>query len=411
MPQANAQRSKEDPARKLTILVPVFGGGDVTRACIEAVLATKGADDELLVIDDAGPDAALLGWLRDHAAQGRLRLLANARNLGFPATVNRGIAESAGHDVLLLNSDALPHGDWLMRMRNAAYAEPDIGTVTALSNDASICSYPSFRRRNDIPDLARIAELDAAASRANPGTRIELPTGVGFCMWIRRDCLDQAGPFDAIAFGRGYGEENDFCLRATALGWRHVAAADVYVGHVGGHSFGASKQPRINRNLRTLNELHPGYDKTVQRWIKQDPLRDARAAIDAALLIGRSTRPSVVLVTIDLDGGVARHVRMRAQELAAQGLRPLVLRPVPQVKHGVLVIDEGTRRLYPNLAFGLPRDVGALTTLARRDAAALGRDPSADASRFQRADPCPPVSAYRTRCGCTIIPGSVRASR
>ena len=41
-------------------------------------------------------------------------------------------------------------------------------------------------------------------------------------MYIRRDCLDAVGPFDEAAFGRGYGEENDFCLRASHLGWRHV---------------------------------------------------------------------------------------------------------------------------------------------------------------------------------------------
>jgi GT2 family glycosyltransferase/glycosyltransferase involved in cell wall biosynthesis len=363
IPHGSAKRGKEDPSRPLTILVPVYGGGDVTRACITAVLATKRADDELLVIDDAGPDADLLDWLRDHAAQGRLRLLANARNLGFPATVNRGIAESSGRDLLLLNSDALPHGDWLARLRNAAYAKPDIGTVTALSNDASICSYPSFRRKNEIPDVVRAAELDSAAARMNSGVSVDLPTGVGFCLWIRRDCLDQVGPFDEVAYGSGYGEENDFCLRATAHGWRHVAAADVYVGHVGGHSFGASKQARIKRNLRTLNELHPGYEKLVQRWAKQDPLRDARAAIDAALLLGRSTRPSVILVTIDLEGGVAHHVQMRVQELAAQGLRALVLRPLPRLKAGALAIDEGAERLYPNLAFDLPRKIGELTRL------------------------------------------------
>ena len=57
-------------------------------------------------------------------------------------------------------------------------------------------------------------------------------------MYIRRKALDEVGPFDAERFTFGYGEENDFCLRATALGWRHRLACDTFVYHKGSVSFG-----------------------------------------------------------------------------------------------------------------------------------------------------------------------------
>ena len=61
-------------------------------------------------------------------------------------------------------------------------------------------------------------------------------------MYIRRECLDAAGLFRADVFAQGYGEENDFCLRARHLGWRHVAVPGVFVAHLGGRSFGSARR-------------------------------------------------------------------------------------------------------------------------------------------------------------------------
>ena len=55
-----------------------------------------------------------------------------------------------------------------------------------------------------------------------------------------RQCLREIGGFDEAAFGKGYGEETDFCQRAIQHGWRNVLAADVFVFHVGEVSFSKS---------------------------------------------------------------------------------------------------------------------------------------------------------------------------
>ena len=62
-------------------------------------------------------------------------------------------------------------------------------------------------------------------------------------MYLRRDCLDAVGVFRDDLFAQGYGEENDFCLRARHLGWRHVAAPGVFVAHRGAQSFGPAGRP------------------------------------------------------------------------------------------------------------------------------------------------------------------------
>ena len=88
---------------------------------------------------------------------------------------------------------------------------------------------------------------------------VDIPTAVGFCMYIRRECLDATGLFREDAFAQGYGEENDFCLRARRLGWRHVAVPGVFVAHTGGASFGAARAQLLARNAAVLERLHPGY--------------------------------------------------------------------------------------------------------------------------------------------------------
>lgn len=111
---------------------------------------------------------------------------------------------------------------------------------------------------------------------------VEIPTGVGFCMAVRRACIDQIGPFDQARFGRGYGEENDFCLRATATGWRHVAATGLFVCHRGGSSFGDERKTLVEAAQSIIEILHPGYAAMVGCFIRDDPLEPARRALDVA---------------------------------------------------------------------------------------------------------------------------------
>ena len=83
-------------------------------------------------------------------------------------------------------------------------------------------------------------------------------------MYVKRECLSETGLFREDLFAQGYGEENDFCIRARHLGWRHVAAPGIFVGHVGGQSFGSAKHYLIERNLGALNRLHPGYAELIR---------------------------------------------------------------------------------------------------------------------------------------------------
>ena len=171
-------------------------------------------------------------------------------------------------------------GDWLDRLL-AALRTPRTATATPLSNAATILSYPATLCENRLPTDVDVAQWDRLCAAIDMSD-VEIPTGVGFCMAVSRACLDQIGVFDQEHFGRGYGEENDFCLRATAAGWRHVAATSLFVWHRGGTSFGKERDTFIEAAQATIERLHPGYAATVGRFIRADPLKPVRRALDVA---------------------------------------------------------------------------------------------------------------------------------
>lgn len=293
---------RPDTARAtVDVVIPVYGGRALALQAIDSVLgaATREAF-ELVVVDDASPDPLLRGELRALAEAGLITLLENERNVGFVGAVNRGFALHPRRDVVLLNSDVRVFGDWLDRLL-AALRTPGTATATPLSNAATILSYPATLCENRLSADVDIAGWDRLCAAIDTPV-VDIPTGVGFCMAVRRACLDQVGVFDRERFGRGYGEENDFCLRATAAGWRHVAATRLFVWHRGGASFGDERESLVEAAQATIETLHPGYAAAVGRFIQDDPLQPARRALDVARIRADPRRKRLSFDRLGLAG-------------------------------------------------------------------------------------------------------------
>ncbi len=368
--------------RAVDVVVPVYGalGRDPAPvlACLGSVLAALPRSSRLIIVDDCSPDPVLGEALQALARRRAVRLLRQPANRGFPAAVNAGMQAASGRDVVLLNSDTLVPPGWLEALAAAARSAPGIGTACPLSNEATILSYPASDGGNPMPDLDGTIALAALAARANGPAVVDIPVAVGFCMFIRRECLDQAGYFREDIFAQGYGEENDFCLRAKHLGWRHVAAAGVFVAHQGGASFGGAQSHLKRRNAVVLGRLHPGYDAMIAEWIGRDPLAPARLRMDALRWRAGRKKSSVVMVTHAGGGGVDRVMALRQAALQEGGIRPILLRP-----EGDWVVVGGPGESTPNLRYRMPVQLPALAKLLRADRPAhvefhhmLGHDPA-----------------------------------
>jgi GT2 family glycosyltransferase/glycosyltransferase involved in cell wall biosynthesis len=306
----------EPPADiRVDIVIPVYRGFDSTRRCLRSLLrdAKPGLRSPLhriIVIDDASPEAKLSHYLDRLAERRFIHLLRNPTNLGFVASVNRGIAEAAPRDVVLLNSDTEVPAGWLSRLAGQAYSHPRVASVSPFSNNATLCSYPAVEG-GPLPFGETLARIDAACLAANAGRSVTVPTTVGFCMYLRRDALDQLGPFDTETFGRGYGEENDYCMRANAAGWRHLLACDLFVYHEGEVSFG-DNAPERAASIAPLEARWPDYRRRVRIHVRLDEARPFRVAATLQLFATNGL-PTILAVQHAYDGGIGQYVRGLAE--------------------------------------------------------------------------------------------------
>ena len=294
----------------IDVVIPVYNAPDDVRACVESVLAHLRPDVRVVLIDDASPDPRIAPLFSELAQRRhpQVLLLRNDENLGFTGTANRGMQLSRA-DVLLLNSDTIVSAGWLDAIMHCAATDPRIGTITPFSNNAEILSFPRFCENNPWPPGADPAPVNASIAAAAVPAYPDLPTGVGFCMYVRRALLDDVGCFDAEAFGAGYGEENDLCLRAARAGWRNVLADNAFVVHTGEKSFAGRKAEVAQRNMAVLLERHPHYMDMVREFIAADPLRAVRELASMRMDIDASPRRGVLHIVHHHGGGTESHVR------------------------------------------------------------------------------------------------------
>src|SRR5262249_37396302 len=319
---------------RVDIIIPVYRGFHETRRCIESVLRARACNRalaRLILIDDCGPEPELRSYLSEIAKLGSTVLLKNHENIVFVASINRGLACATPNDVILLNSDTEVCSNWLDRLAIQAYADCKIATVTPLSNNATICSYPDVGGQSTLPRGTSLQEIDAACAEANALRAVQIPTGGGSCMYIKRACLDDIGDFDERTFAQGYGAEPDFCQLASACGWLHVLAGDVFVFHAGEISFGPSSEERKARASAIMRERYPGYEPSVARWVSKDPALPLRLSATAALW-RLSKRPVVLPVFPSLGGGTEKQVAHLPESLVTKALH-LVLFTKRSVHH------------------------------------------------------------------------------
>lgn len=259
------------------IIVPVYSGREETLACLDSIKASSNRTPyRVLVIDDCSPDETLRQALKERAQRNEITLACRPINAGFAGAVNTVLSLDDTRDVVLLNADTLVFTDWLDRMRTIAYQDDDIATVTPLSNHAELLSYPAPMCNNFVDNERHAERIDQLFKAIGPKAALNIPVGVGFCFYIKRQALNEVGLLDEGTFGRGYGEDTDFCLRLQAQGWRNVCAANTYVVHWGSRSFGEEKKHLVAQNLHRLHAKYPSHSKEYDQFLDDDPLYPLR---------------------------------------------------------------------------------------------------------------------------------------
>ncbi|MBX2997423.1 MAG: glycosyltransferase [Caldilineaceae bacterium] len=366
-PEINAHQSPVD------IVICVHNALADLQRCLASVIEQTAQPYALILVDDGSDDptrAYLAEFARSHPAA---TLLRNETAIGYTRAANQGMRHSRADFVLLLNSDTRVTPGWLDRLVACAESDPEIGIVGPLSNTASWQSIPDIAlgadwAENPLPtgmDLNGWAtQLAAGSARLYPS----MPLLNGFCLLIRRALIDEIGFFDEQIFGAGYGEENDYALRARAASWKLALADDTYIYHAQSRSYSHERRKQLSVQAATALTAKHGTTviETSVDICREAPILEGIRARAAALpdrartlAQGRNRfagRRVLFLLPVDSPGGGANVVIAESRAMQAMGVEVAVFNQREK--------QPDFEKSYPTLGipvyYGEPTDLAAL---------------------------------------------------
>ncbi len=238
------------------IIVCVHNALPDVQRCLESVVRYTTPPYSLILVDD-GSESETYNYLSEFANSHGATLLRNEEAKGYTRAANQGLRRSSADYVVLLNSDTVVTPEWLDRLIACAESDPRIGLVGPLSNTASWQSIPEVEFQGDwavnpLPAGTTIEEMGKLVARYSARLYPSMPFLNGFCLLIRRELIEDIGYFDEETFGAGYGEENDYALRARKAGWTLALADDAYVYHAQSRSYSTEARKRLAKRANTL---------------------------------------------------------------------------------------------------------------------------------------------------------------
>ncbi|MFZ4509042.1 MAG: glycosyltransferase, partial [Fimbriimonas sp.] len=244
---------KPDHWPSVSVVVPLYGGPEDLRLCLQSLQKCQDLLTEVIIVDDASPDQAA-----EVAAEfPEFTLIRHPENRGFAQACNTGLEASKGEIVLFLNSDTVVPRAGHYRLIEGFGQSGTIGAVGPLSNEVGY-----FQRTPHSYSSLETMPLFAEDVATGPGEDVETDMLVGFCLAVRRSVLNEIGAWDT-RFGQGLFEDNDLCYRIRRAGYRLKIIRRAFVHHKGSASL-----PRMATPAPVLLERN----KTVYHSKWQDDL-------------------------------------------------------------------------------------------------------------------------------------------
>lgn len=233
----------------LSICMVSFNCIRVVEDCLQSIRKSTFRDYEILIADNGSTDGTL-EYLR---AQPDVLLIENGYNAGFTRGTNETIQRSSGKYILWLNTDTVLRPDSLERLIQFLESNPKAGVVGPKVLNADGSFQPQCKRGMPTPyaSLCYILGLDRVWP-SNPGVSRYLLRSVpedkasvveavsGCCLLAKREVVESVGPLDEEMFG--FGEDIDWCVRATEKGWGVWYFPESVIVHLKGQG-GAHSRP------------------------------------------------------------------------------------------------------------------------------------------------------------------------
>lgn len=231
---------------KVSIITPNYNGEALLKKNLPRIIEAahfweKEANGkaEIIVVDDGSEDGSK-EFVRSKIPQ--VRLIENEKNLGFSSTVNRGVKESSGEIVVLLNTDVAPEKGFLTPLLRH-FADEEVFAVGCL--DKSIESGKIVLRGRGVGKWQR-GFLVHSRGEVNKTNTLWVSGGSGA---FRRSVWEKLGGFNEF-YNPFYWEDIDLSYRALKSGYKLVFEPKSVVVHK--HEEGIIKRKYSPFQIKTI---------------------------------------------------------------------------------------------------------------------------------------------------------------
>ncbi len=209
----------------VSVTIVTYNSGRYIKRCLESVLAQKGPQIEIIVVDNNSTDGT-----RDilERYEDRCKIILNSSNLGFAAAQNQAIDLSRGNWILTLNPDVLLMPYFIQALLEAGRLDNRIGTVCGkllvMSPDFDIDAKPRVDSTG-IYFTPNLRHLDRGSRQVDNGHYLkrEYVFGATAAAALYRRSMIEDVSIDGQFFDTDffvYREDADVAWRAQIMGWR-----------------------------------------------------------------------------------------------------------------------------------------------------------------------------------------------
>lgn len=236
---------------KVAIIILNWNGKNDTIECLESLEHITYPNYEILLVDNGSTDGSVNCFKERYPG---IDLIINEKNLGYAEGNNVGIRramEKAADYILLQNNDTIVDPEFLSELIRVAKSDLEIGFA------GPMVYYYNYNGRKDVINFAG-GKLNMWKGITKHIGLNEIDTGQyneikevdyieGSCLLLRKEMLIKIGLLDPVYFA--YWEDNDWCRRGFAAGYRSVFVPKAKIWHkTSASNIGTTKLYYLTRN-------------------------------------------------------------------------------------------------------------------------------------------------------------------
>ena len=217
---------KDQTQPLVSIIIANWNGRAFLEMSLPSIFATDYPNFEVIVVDNGSNDDSVAYMTENF----EVRVIVNARNLGFAGGSNVGLKAAQGQICVLLNNDVTVPPAWLSALVKAMMADPSVGIAGCkiLDPDGITLQHAGGKLLRPLAYSYHYGAQEKDQGQFDEGREVEYVTGAAF--GLKTELLKTIGLLDSDFFP-GYYEEIDYCLRARQQGFRTIYVPQAVVTH------------------------------------------------------------------------------------------------------------------------------------------------------------------------------------